>query len=92
MRDGKGKTVTYVGERVWNFPSPWLLSAPFHFLVIANFLKMIYSTKFVDFWDTRDAEKACEEATGKALKGGVLEARFALQTGRYATSNIILFL
>lgn len=41
------------------------------------------STKFVDYWDTRDAVVACKAANDMPFKGGRLEARFALTPGKY---------
>lgn len=83
VRDGKGKTVVYVSP----FPPFQALrsivvvkkNADCHSLLV----DLRYSTKFVDFWDSRDAVKACAAADGIPFKGGRLEARFALQSTKY---------
>lgn len=43
----------------------------------------------MDYWDTRDALVACKAANNISFKGGRLEARFALNSGKYVNLWIV---
>ncbi len=43
---------------------------------------ILYSNKFVEFWDMRDSEKALQSTHGMEFAGGTLEVRVAFNSRR----------